>query len=81
MNLPTAKELNIRSTGELVYAALQNPKGITIAKLRKIAGYENRECSRDAQSVMLRRLDKRLAQHGIGIARMVSDLTYRLVPR
>jgi hypothetical protein len=81
MNLPTAKELNIRSTGKLVYAALQNPKGISVAKLRKIAGYEDRECSVDAHAIMLRRLDRRLAQHGIGIARMVSDLTYRLVPR
>lgn len=78
---PTCESLGIRSVTVRVYALLLRPNGATIAELRKAADADGRLRSRDAMHVMLRRLDERLAEHGLAIVRLVADRTYRLVPR
>lgn len=84
-SLPSARELGLRRTGKLVYAALHDPAGISLDALRKAAWPDARQrksMSDGAITIMIKRLDHRLARHGLAIARLgyaYEDRYYKLV--
>ena len=82
--LPDVSEIKSRNgVTRRAYLALQQPGGITIDELRKATYGRHHNVTRaeGAINILLRRLDRQLAEHGIAIVRTIDGHAYRLVSR